>query len=1205
MDSANDILTRLDSAERVVNQKNFDQDPSFLSELVKSLKQDGWPAAAVVPNTIVRVAKVLRIWGKAWRDRKQDGKPLFDLAAEVLTKGTTLWPDDSALLNEQGTLYYETAQFHPAFTAFEKVIQKGSPVVDLGELVYAFENAAAALRGCRTGLTEVDESEFQRAQKLLTQGLNLNPANIKLLNEQGELYSEQEYYDKANKFFAQVLKHDPPPDREERVWALEGFAGTSSELGRFNDAEATFQEAFALSETPSANLLVEHGWLKFYQEQYELAFAEFDKALKRSAETSSEEGKYDARLGQITASHAVYALSEDAAVDKAESLIDTWFGQGLQPGRVMDLLFKCDSILAELNLYPAALRNSNLMLARPLQEREKEDPARAKEDKVKALRAKIDALKWLRSFDEAEEQYGQAQKEFPADIELWKLMANIHYQQKRFKQSNEYYSGQAISDAANAAQNNDEFRATLSGDEGANEWTIVTLRRMRKLPEAEKKVNEALASFGPKPSFLCEKAYIRFTQRRFDDAIALFDRALNLDEYYLFAHQWRAASYRKKLKFDKAQEKIDEARKKVRGDAGIWEERAWLAFDQNRLEEADEYFATAIKLDPYLIQKRFSRVIVLERLNRTDDAERILLELKKEFEGDPEVIEQLGWFYLRRHDLDHADTEFSLIEEDSVLGINGRGGYYLEAGEYALAGRAFCQALQKVKYEPQFHINQAWSLVRQLKQPGEIPESHRGRREQLIAAARNHCKEALALDPFDSPAHICLGVIAFKTGAYSDAEGYFRKSIEFSSVDGGRVELGALYVQMGRYAEAEKELAEAIRINKTDARGYIEMGNLMLLQDNSKEAVRQCRYAAAVAPDNDEAHRALAIALMRAGQYEEAEKALRKALFQVTPSKRWPLHLVLSQILIRLGDDKNKGDKNKEGQKQGAHFYGEALNHVYDALRLHASPNADVFFHAGIAHFKLDDLKASCQSFNDCLQADRDRFEADRQRRLIEEMIDHERRTLRIPRVGSVVLATLSVVMLLLIWTAYLSGLKRTIPVAEGNVAPIEARIKDAVEKAEASKNAAAKADQYTKAEQIAKAEAAKAEAAASATGSPQRDALTKVAEARKAEAKKAEEGAAHATKDKDAAAQSAAAALGGVTKPQEEVLVDRQMLTVYTPMLLGLFVIALLLPNLSKLKLFGGIEAEISEVKTEISSGPKGDVGFGSSMTIISPGPR
>lgn len=90
-------------------------------------------------------------------------------------------------------------------------------------------------------------------------------------------------------------------------------------------------------------------------------------------------------------------------------------------------------------------------------------------------------------------------------------------------------------------------------------------------------------------------------------------------------------------------------------------------------------------------------------------------------------------------------------------------------------------------------------------------------------------------------------------------------------------------------------------------------------------------------------------------------------------------------------------------------------------------------------------------------------------------------------------------------------------------------------------------------------------------------------------------------------ASNSGQAELAGKAPPnKQELVVDKSMLTVMTPLLLGLLVVGLVLPNLTKLKLFGGFEAEIAEIKTkEISSGPKGEMGLGSSLPTISPGPR
>src|SRR5688572_27336345 len=275
----------------------------------------------------------------------------------------------------------------------------------------------------------------------------------------------------------------------------------------------------------------------------------------------------------------------------------------------------------------------------------------------------------------------------------------------------------------------------------------------------------------------------------------------------------------------------------------------------------------------------------------------------------------------------------------------------------AAATNAFRRASAEAPYEPQYHINRAWALLRQVKEPGEMRTSDLPAREKLIDEAKKSCREALKLDPFNAKAYGCLGVIAFKRNAFLDAEVYFRKSIELNPSDGSYVELAALYCQMGRYEEATKRLTEAIELRKNDARAYIELGNVFVLEENNKEAVRQCREAIIVEPNNAEAHRALAIALMRSEQYDEAESTIRKALRIVPPSGQWRLHLLLSQILIQLGDISNRERKKKDFE-----LYDEALKYVNEARRANPSPNADIFFHAGVVQYKLGDYRSSQKS---------------------------------------------------------------------------------------------------------------------------------------------------------------------------------------------------------------------------------------------------
>jgi tetratricopeptide (TPR) repeat protein len=209
-------------------------------------------------------------------------------------------------------------------------------------------------------------------------------------------------------------------------------------------------------------------------------------------------------------------------------------------------------------------------------------------------------------------------------------------------------------------------------------------------------------------------------------------------------------------------------------------------------------------------------------------------------------------------------------------------------------------------------------------------------------------------------------MIAFKRGRLREAEDYFRSSIDADRKLGRYADLGALYVLMARYEEAEQTLQKAIRLNKDDPQPRIELANLFLETGKTKKAVRECWQAAALAPHSDSAARALAIALMRAEEYGEAEKGLREALRKQDESRRWQLHLTLSQLLTRLGD------KTSEDQ-----LYEEALAEVKTAIRL--KPNApELYFHKGILRSKCKDPRGAVKDFKECLELDPHHFEAER-----------------------------------------------------------------------------------------------------------------------------------------------------------------------------------------------------------------------------------
>jgi len=1058
-----------------------------------------------------------------------------------------------------------------AWAALQPVVNE---IRSLGSVVATYSSATLARLGkiLRDITNNLDEENLHsEAQEVFEKSLSWYPNNASLLNGQGWCHVNRESFDKALPFFRQVLQQTTPaPATDQIVSALQGAGVSLRRLRQFQAAEQMFSDAIALIGQPSAGIFVERGWLRVYQESYELAIADFEKVLSHAA--ALEKDKHRAMMGLLVSLQAQESKDRSGRPSQTQQLLDTWIESGIPTEKVTKLLADAAEVHSYLNNYAAALPLYDLWI--------KYDPKNPKPYEMK-----IYALKWLRRFAQAESVFLRARQKFPENIDIWDEIANTYYQQKHYKKAYDYFTGQAVTDQVIAdKQARENFIQNLHADPYAVEWTIVLLRKMNELDKAKHKVDEALTNFGDTANLLSEKAVIYFLRQDYEAAVAVFDRAMEIDEYNEFALQWRAASLRKQRDFVKAQQELDKALEKLPGAADLWEERAWLAFDQNQLGDADRYFLQAIKLDPYLIRTKFSRIEVATRLNRSDEALAMFAALKKQFPKDLEVTEQLGWFYLRRGEFALAKEQFDLIVRTcpaNVLGINGLGGYYLEQRDFRAAEKQFKKALKQVDYEPQYYINLAWSLIRQGNECVQTADA-----EKLLHEAEANCRVALEKGPFNAKAYICLGVIAFKRNDFTGAEGYFRRSLELDPIDGGRVELGALYVQTARLDEAKKELTDAIDTNPNDGRAHFEMANLLLLEDDNKGAIREGYQAIMLDPNNEEAQRALAIALKRAGRSDEAEKTLRSAIKRLPPSKQWQLYLQLAEINVQLGDTNNK-DGN---------LYAEALTHVSFAQLTHPSPNADISFHFGIVHHRLEDYKTAYKDFQECLKLNRDRFDAQRYSQIVKALIRQERRISRINIWGGVGVAGFCGLLLLILWTVYFFGGTRTVPTAQA-----------------ASNTNQVQTEKNQTPDTVAE-EPASSTPAPDAANNPKSSNSTSEAPVVPATMSDADDNA----ETGDDSLTADAAETEDLTEPdgntetnaktKQEFLVDASMLTVMTPLLLGLLVVGLLLPNLNKLKL-PGFEAEIGELqpketKEPVSSGPKGDLGFGSSLPVLSPGP-
>src|SRR5688572_23373620 len=175
---AAEIQARIEAAEQKVRDRAFDEDQPQLVEAVNSLSGSS-SSSEISPALLVRLSTVLRDLAKGLRDSNKDSDPLFKHAQEVLNKGLEWYASDVKLINEQGNLYYRTAQYDRALRLFETVIGKNDPPADNADKAYALENAGASLR---------ELWRFQEADAMFVKAIALvGTPSMTLLIERGWL----------------------------------------------------------------------------------------------------------------------------------------------------------------------------------------------------------------------------------------------------------------------------------------------------------------------------------------------------------------------------------------------------------------------------------------------------------------------------------------------------------------------------------------------------------------------------------------------------------------------------------------------------------------------------------------------------------------------------------------------------------------------------------------------------------------------------------------------------------------------------------------------------------------------------------------------------------------------------------------------------------------------------------------------------------
>ena len=516
----------------------------------------------------------------------------------------------------------------------------------------------------------------------------------------------------------------------------------------------------------------------------------------------------------------------------------------------------------------------------------------------------------------------------------------------------------------------DKIESAEPGNIGALQGKIACYRKKSDFKTASSILDQAVALYPNEPGLLSEKAWFYLDQKQYDQAINAFTAVLNVKKDDVGLFLWQLYLLRSQRNYQQASTLLKEARALFPSNTSLIIEEGWLAFYLLQYDDSIQVFSQVLKNEPYNELAFQGKIACLRMqsfyLEALDLSNIAIAKLNK----SPGIFSERGWINLEMQNFDAAEEDFRIV-------------------------------LSLVSNDPYVHINLAWTLIKQNS-------------SYNLDEATKHCKYALAMQPDLSEALSCLGNIAFKNGNIREAESYFCRSIKSDSKKGAYADLGALYIQMGRYDDAKEQLDQALKNNSNDMYARLEMGYLYLNTDKIKEAIREFKTVSMMDPNSSESFKALGIALTENKNFIEAEKVLRSAIKIFDEQKSYGLHLALSQLLTLYGDQMNNPS-----------YYEEALKEVQNAIRIKPD-DASCYFYSGIIRFKLEDYKNSLNFFSKCLKQDAKYLEAELNSKRIKEIMQKEKALVRSSKFSSFFLTFIFLVQLVFVWFLYLHTEKMT-----------------------------------------------------------------------------------------------------------------------------------------------------------------------------------
>jgi len=357
----------------------------------------------------------------------------------------------------------------------------------------------------------------------------------------------------------------------------------------------------------------------------------------------------------------------------------------------------------------------------------------------------------------------------------------------------------------------------------------------------------------------------------FDQAIADYDKAIELDPKLAISYKKRGMAYANKGDYDRAIAEYTKAITLKPDDAGAYNCRGVAFSSKGDYEQAIIEYNKAIEIDPELALAYGNRGVVHSDKN---DYEQAIVDYNKAIKLDSEsatFYNNRGFAFYKQGNHEQAITDYDKaigIDPESAIVYSNRGVTYSKLGNYERAMADFAKAIELNPESVHVYSNRSSAFYEQ------------GNYEQAMA----DCSKTIELDPGFALAYNNCGLAYSGQGAHERAISDYDKAIELDpELAVAYNNRGTAYSYHGDYEQAIVDFTKAIELDPELAVAYNNRGTAYSYHGDYERAIADYDKAIELDPDNASAYFNRGMAQLEGGDHGQGYDDFNKAV-ELDPS---------------------------------------------------------------------------------------------------------------------------------------------------------------------------------------------------------------------------------------------------------------------------------------------------------------------------------